>query len=225
MALTDTKLRNLKPGKKAYQEADEGGLFVEVMPGGAKVWRLRYRLAGKQEKVTLGGYPTYSLGEARTWRDDCKALAGRGLSPMALKRGDPVPGDAAPAVKEMAQAFIRDWCLKTREKAKAEAAKKADTAGAANVANRRAGRARNRPDRCAPAAPRRRSRSCQAWHSNALSPSALAAIFSSAATTLRLAASISPTRAKQVSMSPCSLARNAASPASWNSRCGVSISA
>jgi len=44
MALTDTKLRNLKPSNKAYQEADEGGLFVEIMPGGAKVWRTRYRL-------------------------------------------------------------------------------------------------------------------------------------------------------------------------------------
>lgn len=129
MALTDTKLRNLKPGEKAYQEADEGGLFVEVMPGGAKVWRLRYRLAGKQEKVTLGDYPTYSLGEARTWRDDCKALAGRGLSPMALKRGDPVPNDAAPAVKEMAQAFVRNWCMKTVERAKVKEAeaKAADT--------------------------------------------------------------------------------------------------
>lgn len=129
MALTDTKLRNLKPGEKAYQEADEGGLFVEVMPGGAKVWRLRYRLAGKQEKVTLGDYPTYGLGEARTWRDDCKALAGRGLSPMALKRGDPVPDDAAPAVKEMAQAFVRNWCMKAVERAKAKEAevKAADT--------------------------------------------------------------------------------------------------
>ena len=129
MALTDTKLRNLKPSEKAYQEADEGGLFVEVMPGGAKVWRLRYRLAGKQEKVTLGDYPTYSLGEARTWRDDCKALAGRGLSPMALKRGDPVPDDAAPAVKEMAQAFVRNWCMKAVERAKAKEAeaKAADT--------------------------------------------------------------------------------------------------
>lgn len=129
MALTDTKLRNLKPGVKAYQEADEGGLFVEVMPGGAKVWRMRYRLAGKQEKVTLGDYPTYSLGEARTWRDDCKALAGRGQSPMALKRGDPVPDDTAPAVKEMAQAFIRNWCMKAVERAKAKEAeaKAADT--------------------------------------------------------------------------------------------------
>lgn len=120
MALTDTKLRNLKSGDK--QQADGGGLFVEVMPGGAKVWRLRYRLAGKQEKVTLGEYPAYSLAEARTWRDDCKALAGRGLSPMALKRGDPIPKDAAPAVKEMAQAFVRNWCMKTVEKAKAKEA-------------------------------------------------------------------------------------------------------
>lgn len=129
MALTDTKLRNLKPGQKAYQEADEGGLFVDVMPGGAKVWRLRYRLAGKQEKVTLGDYPTYSLAEARTWRNDCKALAGRGLSPMALKRGDPIPGDTAPAVKELAQAFIRNWCMKAveRVKAKEAEAKAADT--------------------------------------------------------------------------------------------------
>lgn len=56
MALSDTRLRNLKPVDKAYQEADEGGLFVEVMPGGAKVWRMRYRIGGrgaKQEKITL----------------------------------------------------------------------------------------------------------------------------------------------------------------------------
>lgn len=132
MALSDTKLRNLKPADKAYQEADEGGLFVEVTPGGAKVWRMRYRIGGrgaKQEKITLGDYPTYSLAEARTWRDDCKALAGRGLSPMALKRGDSIPGDAAPAVKELAQAFIRNWCMKAAErlKAKEAEAKAADT--------------------------------------------------------------------------------------------------
>ena len=132
MALSDTKLRTLKAGDRAFSESDGGGLFVEVMPGGAKVWRMRYRIGGqgtKQEKITLGDYPTYSLAEARTWRDDCKILAGRGLSPMALRRGDAIPDDTAPAVKELAQAFIRNWCLKTREKAKAkeEAAKEADT--------------------------------------------------------------------------------------------------
>lgn len=133
MALTDTKLRNLKPGEKLYQESDGGGLFVEVTPGGTKAWRLRYRLAGRQEKIALGDYPAYSLAEARSWRDACKTLAGRGLSPMALRRGDAIPEDADPTAKELAQAFIRDWCLKAREKVreKAEAqeakAKQADT--------------------------------------------------------------------------------------------------
>lgn len=125
MALTDTKLRNLKPGEKPYIETDEGGLHLEVMPGGAKVWRMRYRIGGrgsKQEKVSLGEYPTYSLAEARTWRDDCKVLVGRGLSPMALKRGDPIPDDTKPEVKEIAQAFLQNWCWRTVEKTKAKEA-------------------------------------------------------------------------------------------------------
>jgi len=48
---------------------------------------------------------------------------------MALKRGDPIPGDTAPAVKELAQAFIRNWCMKAAERVKAKEAeaKAADT--------------------------------------------------------------------------------------------------
>ncbi len=38
MALSDTKLRNLKPGEKPCIETDEGGLHLEVILGGAKVW-------------------------------------------------------------------------------------------------------------------------------------------------------------------------------------------
>jgi len=125
MALSDTKLRNLKPTGKAFSVSDGGGLFVEVTPGGRKSWKLRYRVGGrdaKQEKVVLGDYPAYSLTEARSWRDDCKALAGRGLSPMALRRGDPIPDEATPAAKELAQAFIRDWCTATVEKARQQEA-------------------------------------------------------------------------------------------------------
>lgn len=122
MALSDTKLRNLKAGGKVYQEADGGGLFIEVSPGGKLVWRLRYRRLGKQEKVTLGDYPAYSLAEARQWRDDCAALAARGLSPMALKRGDSTPSDVKPEVKELADAFLKNWCWRAVEKMKAKEA-------------------------------------------------------------------------------------------------------
>lgn len=120
MSLSDTELRKLKPASKAFSKSDGGGMYIEVLPTGKKRWGLKYRIpTGKQETIRLGDYPTYSLAEARTWRDDCKALAGRGISPMALKRGDQIPGDATPAAKELAQAFIRNWCLKAIEKAKA----------------------------------------------------------------------------------------------------------
>lgn len=99
MPLTDFKIRSLKPPGQA---SDGGGLFIEAMPGGSKVWRLRYRLGGRQEKVTLGGYPAFTLADARAWREDCKALVERGTSPMALKRGDPATG-----VRE--KAFIQRW--------------------------------------------------------------------------------------------------------------------
>ncbi len=129
MALTDTRLKNIKPGDKVFQESDGGGLFVEIMTGGAKVWRIRYRLAGKQEKMTLGEYPAYSLAEARQWREACTILVQRGLSPMALKRGDKIDDDTLPEVKELATAFLKKWCSQTVAKVKAQEAeaKEADT--------------------------------------------------------------------------------------------------
>lgn len=126
MALSDTKLKNLKPKSKPYTVADGGGLFIEVMPGGTKSWRLRYRLSNKQEKVSLGDYPTWSLSNARIWRDTAKGLAKRRVSPMALARGDDIPADMAPIVQEQARNFVADWCVKTAARQKTlEAARRA----------------------------------------------------------------------------------------------------
>ena len=51
--LTDTKLRTLKPRESAYRIADTNGLCIEVRPSGAKVWRYRYRHAGKPSIITM----------------------------------------------------------------------------------------------------------------------------------------------------------------------------
>jgi len=123
MALTDTKLRKLKPREQIFSESDGGGLFIEITPNGKRGWGMRYRLGGKQEKARLGEYPAYSLAEARQWRDDCTALAKRGLSPMALRRGDPIPDDAKPEAREMAQAFLKNWYQQAMEKMKAKESK------------------------------------------------------------------------------------------------------
>lgn len=91
MALSDIKIRSLKGAAKSVAVSDGGGLYVEVLPSGKKRWGLKYRINGKQETVRLGDYPNYGLAEARQWREESRALVVRGLSPMALKRGDAMP--------------------------------------------------------------------------------------------------------------------------------------
>lgn len=44
MSLTDTEIRNKKPGPKAEKIADGGGLHLVVQPHGTKLWRQAYRI-------------------------------------------------------------------------------------------------------------------------------------------------------------------------------------
>ncbi|MFI3121532.1 MAG: Arm DNA-binding domain-containing protein [Methylococcaceae bacterium] len=110
MATNKVKLQSLVPKDKAYREPDGGGLFVEVLTDGAKFWRLRYKLADKEMIVTLGNYPAYSLAKARRWRSDCLALIEQGVSPRALKRDQVKLDDIKPEAKELAVAFLNNWC-------------------------------------------------------------------------------------------------------------------
>lgn len=65
MGLTAKRIENLKPGKKRYAVGDGRGLFIDITPGGARTWIFRYRLNGKQEKVTIGPSSTIALKDAR----------------------------------------------------------------------------------------------------------------------------------------------------------------
>lgn len=86
MALTDTKLKSLKPREKAYTLADGEGLYVEVLPSGSIVWRMRYRLHGRPEKVTIGPYPAVTIRKAREQRRKYQGMVADGLSPMREKQ-------------------------------------------------------------------------------------------------------------------------------------------
>lgn len=81
MPLTDTRIRNAKPVTKPYKIADSGGLHIEVRPSGAKLWRYRYRIAGRENLFALGEYPALSLAEARTERDKARKLVKQGIHP------------------------------------------------------------------------------------------------------------------------------------------------
>ncbi len=39
-----------------------------MVPGGGNLWRLKYRVDGKEKKLALGAYPAISLAQARARR-------------------------------------------------------------------------------------------------------------------------------------------------------------
>lgn len=86
--LTDTKLKNLKPGEKLYKVTDRDGLYVAVQPSGSISFRYDYRLNGRRETLTIGRYGAdgITLAEARDELNTAKKLVDAGQSPAALKR-------------------------------------------------------------------------------------------------------------------------------------------
>jgi hypothetical protein len=119
MKLTDKAVRALMPKERQFKASDGGGLYLLVMPNGARYWRLDYQLEGKRGTAALGVYTEaggargpMSLAAARLERDRCRELLRQGIR----------PADA----KALEAARIREAAAAVREKARAErAARKA----------------------------------------------------------------------------------------------------
>ena len=78
-----------KPRAGKYRLSDGGGLLLEIVPSGAKVWLARVMVAGKRRDMGLGPWPAVTLAQARQ-----KALAARR---EALEGADPVKARRAAA--------------------------------------------------------------------------------------------------------------------------------
>lgn len=86
MALSDTAIKNAKAKDRPHKLGDSGGLFLLIQPSGSKLWRLKYRLHGKEKKLALGTYPIVGLAEARKLRDEAKAELAAGKDPSREKQ-------------------------------------------------------------------------------------------------------------------------------------------
>src|SRR5262245_15691497 len=88
MPLDDLTIRNAKPAAKAFKLADEKGLFLLVnpLPAGSKLWRLKYRFAGKEKLLALGNYPQVTLKNAREARDEARKEVRDGRDPSAERK-------------------------------------------------------------------------------------------------------------------------------------------
>jgi integrase len=86
MALTDTTIRLAKAESNDRKLADGKGLYLLVTASGSKLWRLKYRINGKEKKLALGSYPEVGLKQARTRRDAARQSAQAGSDPSVIKR-------------------------------------------------------------------------------------------------------------------------------------------
>jgi len=84
--LKNTQIINSKSRNKPYKLTDGEGLYLQVTPQGSKLWRLRYRLAGKENVFAIGQYPAIGLKEAREERTAAKKLIAKGIHPAHQRK-------------------------------------------------------------------------------------------------------------------------------------------
>lgn len=110
MSLTDTAIRNAKPGEKTTKLFDERGLYLEVSPAGGKWWRLKYRLDGKEKRLSLGVYPDVSLKDARERRDAARKLLADGTDPSENRKAQ--KSARADRAANSFEVVAREWYAK-----------------------------------------------------------------------------------------------------------------
>ncbi|KQN78534.1 tyrosine-type recombinase/integrase [Sphingomonas sp. Leaf62] len=63
--LTNAAVRSARPKPCAYKLSDGEGLHLYVAPTGLKSWRVRFRVAGREQLLTVGQFPDVDLTAAR----------------------------------------------------------------------------------------------------------------------------------------------------------------
>jgi len=86
MKLNELKIKSLKSKAKPFKVTDGHGLYIEVMPNGAKYWRMNYRFNDKQKRLAFGVYPRVTLKEAREKREAARKLLDVGNDPSEVKK-------------------------------------------------------------------------------------------------------------------------------------------
>ena len=88
MPLSDVAIRKARPADKPQRLFDGGGLYLEVAPTGGKLWRWKYRHAGKEKRLALGAYPEVSLADARERHNAGRKLLAAGIDPGVQRKAE-----------------------------------------------------------------------------------------------------------------------------------------
>lgn len=98
LPLSPIKCQNFKYRHNGpHRLFDGGGLYLEARDNGTRLWRLKFRLHGKERLLALGVYPQVSLSQARTLRDENKRLISAGIDPLQHRKAERVAQQHAAA--------------------------------------------------------------------------------------------------------------------------------
>lgn len=85
-ATTDRAIKAAKPESKQYRMTAGQGMYLQVMPNGSKLWRLKYRIAGREKTLSFGAYPDVTLAQARLKREEARQQLADGIDPSELRK-------------------------------------------------------------------------------------------------------------------------------------------
>ena len=126
MPLTDIEVKKLKyirEDGKPQRHYDANGMYLEILTTGAKYWRMKYkRPNGKESRLAFGVYPSVSLKEARTKRDEALELIKQGIDPSAQKKEDKLLNTLSQA--NTFEAIALEWMEKQPTKAEVTGTKR-----------------------------------------------------------------------------------------------------
>ncbi|MFL1416571.1 tyrosine-type recombinase/integrase [Pseudomonas fildesensis] len=86
MALSEMSIRHARVTGSDYTLGDSDGLTLNVTASGGKIWLFRYYWAGKQKRMSIGSYPQIGLKEARSRRDEARALVAQRINPYERRK-------------------------------------------------------------------------------------------------------------------------------------------
>jgi hypothetical protein len=65
MPLTELKISSIKPHNKSFSVLNARGLCIDVSPNGAKLWRFKRKISGKEAWKGIDAWPEVSSKQAR----------------------------------------------------------------------------------------------------------------------------------------------------------------
>ena len=121
--LTARAVENIRPpqtGRTEYWDTSvsadaslPGSFGLRVTSNGVMTWVLMYRVENpanptrkKQRRMTLGGYPAYSLAQARDQAREMLKLAGQGIDPVEARTEEKIAVASKQTVEDAVNLFI-----------------------------------------------------------------------------------------------------------------------